>query len=113
MSKTLVIKPRASEKAYALSEERNTYVFDVEKGSNVHAIAQAVAQQYEVKVVAVRIAGTSGKVRRTYRRQGRVVHKGLRSGVRKAYVTLAEGDKLPIFAAVENTDPIPEKGGKK
>ena len=113
MSKTLVIKPRASEKAYALSEERNTYVFEIEKGANVHAVAAAVAAQYEVKVTAVRIAGTSGKVRRTYRRQGRVVHKGLRTGIRKAYVTLAEGDKLPIFAAVENANPTPEQGGKK
>ncbi len=111
--KTIVIKPRASEKAYAQSQERNTYVFEVDKRANVHSIASAVAAQYEVSVAAVRIAGTSGKVRRTYRRQGRVVHKGLKPGIRKAYVTLEEGNEIPIFAAAESSDPTPEAGGKR
>ena len=30
MDKTLVLKPRMSEKAYGLSQAHNTYVFDVD-----------------------------------------------------------------------------------
>ena len=112
MSKTIVIKPRTSEKAYALSEERNTYVFVVDGDVNRLAVAEAVESQYEVGVVSVRMASNPSKTKRTYKRRGRVVHKGTKSGIRKAYVTLAEGDKLPIFAAVENTDPTPDKGKK-
>lgn len=101
MSKSLALKPRVSEKTYALSEQRNTYVFEVPKGVSKQLIADAVAAQYEVGVTNVRISATPGKTQRTYRRGGRVSYTGQRSGIRKAYVTLKEGDKLPIFAAVE------------
>lgn len=98
MSKTTFLKPRASEKAYALSEVRNTYVFDVPSDVNKHQIADAVAAQYEVAVTNVRIANIPGKAKKAYRKRGRNVSTQ-RSDVRKAYVTLKEGDKLPIFAA--------------
>src|SRR2546421_22041 len=99
MSKTMVLKPRVSEKTYALSEERNAYVFEVPAATSKHEVAKAVAAQYEVGVVNVRMASVPGKKLRSYRRRGRVTHRGFRSGIRKAYVTLKEGDKLPIFAA--------------
>lgn len=98
MSKTTVLKPRASEKAYGLSEARNTYVFDVPTDVNKHQIAAAVAAQYEVGVTNVRIANIPGKAKKAYRKRGRNIATK-RSDVRKAYVTLKEGDKLPIFAA--------------
>ena len=114
MSKSLTLKPRVSEKTYGLSEERNTYVFEVPSGSSKQLIAKAVAEQYEVGVTGVRIAATPGKTQRTYRRGGRVVNRGQRSGLRKAYVTLKEGDKLPIFAAVEDdNDGKPEAKKEK
>ncbi len=95
------LKPRVSEKAYALSESRNTYIFDVDSRVNKLDIAQAVGGQYGVAVVNVRLASAPGKAVRTYRQKGRRSVGGKRSDVRKAYVTLKEGDKLPIFAAVE------------
>ncbi len=109
MSKSLALKPRVSEKTYALSEQRNTYVFVVPKGASKQIVADAVARQYEVGVVGVRIAAHPAKSRRTYRRGGRVQLRGERSGLRKAYVTLKEGDKLPIFAAVEESETPKEK----
>jgi ribosomal protein L23 len=107
----MVIKPKVSEKTYALSEERNTYVFEIPAGATKQSIAKAVAAQYEVGVTDVRLAAVPGKELRTFRRRGRVTHKGRRSGLRKAYVTLKEGDKLPIFAAVEE-DKAKTKEGK-
>ncbi len=104
MTKHLALKPRISEKGYALSENGNTYIFDVPSDSNKFDISTAVAAQYEVSVTNVRVAGVPGKAVRTYRQRGRKFMAGQRSKIRKAYVTLAEGDKLPIFAAVEQSD---------
>lgn len=102
--KHLTLKPRISEKAYAQSEQSNTYIFDTPASANKHDIAKAVADQYEVKVTSVRITNVPGKAVRSYRQRGRKSIQGQRSDIRKAYVTLAEGEKLPIFAAVEEPE---------
>jgi large subunit ribosomal protein L23 len=102
--KYFTLKPRVSEKAYGLSEARNTYVFDVGSKINKFDISAAVAAQYEVGVVKVRLVSVPGKSTRSYRQRGRKSFNGQRSDIRKAYVTLKEGDKLPIFAAVEEPE---------
>ena len=102
--KTLTLKPRLSEKAYALSEQLNTYIFDVPAEANKFDVAKAVAAQYEVGVTNVRLAGVPGKAVRSYRNRGRRSVSAKRSDIRKAYVTLKEEDKLPLFAAVEEPD---------
>ncbi len=101
MSKTLLLKPRLSEKAYGLSEQSNTYVFDVPISANRHTVGDAVASQYSVGVVSVKMARTAAKPLRSYKKRGRNITSS-RSGVRKAYVTLKESDKLPIFAAADD-----------
>ncbi|MGH7156525.1 MAG: 50S ribosomal protein L23 [Candidatus Saccharimonadales bacterium] len=103
------LKPRVSEKAYGLSENSNVYTFDIEAGTNKFDVMRAVESQYEVTATKVRIAGVPGKAKRTYRQRGRKSLQGQRSDVRKAYVTLKEGDKLPIFAAVEEPKKPEEK----
>ncbi|MEX0881805.1 MAG: 50S ribosomal protein L23 [Candidatus Saccharimonadales bacterium] len=112
MDKTIVLKPRLSEKAYALSEERNTYVFAVPTSLSRLRIAKAVAVQYGVTVESVRIATQPGKTKRIYRRGGRIVHRGRTSPVRKAYVRLKQGDKLPIFSAVDEDKKKTKKEAK-
>ncbi|MBX4196958.1 50S ribosomal protein L23 [Candidatus Saccharibacteria bacterium] len=102
--KLLALKPRISEKSYALSEQINTYIFDVPSNANKFDIAKAVAAQFEVGVTNVRLASVPGKSVRSYRNRGRKSITGKRSDVRKAYVTLKEGDKLPIFAAIEEAE---------
>jgi ribosomal protein L23 len=101
MHKTIALKPRLSEKSYALSEERNTYAFVVPANVSRLDLAKAVAAQYDVTVESVRIAAQPSKNRRTYRRGGRVVLRGQTAPLRKAYVRLKEGVKLPIFAALD------------
>ncbi|MBX4188541.1 50S ribosomal protein L23 [Candidatus Saccharibacteria bacterium] len=103
-AKYLTLVPRISEKAYALSENGNTYIFDVPTNANKFDISKSVAAQYTVDVLNVRVAGVPGKSTRSYRKGGRKSIAGQRSDIRKAYVTLAEGHKLPIFAAVETPD---------
>jgi ribosomal protein L23 len=101
MSKILTLKPRLSEKAYGLSEQGNVYVFDVPTTVNRHTIGDAVATQYDVGVVSVKIASTARKPIKSYKKRGRNITSS-RAGVRKAYVTLKEGDKLPVFASSDS-----------
>ena len=107
MSKSLLLlKPRLSEKAYSLSESANTYVFDVPALANRHSVAEAISSQYEVEVKAVKMARTAAKPLRSYKKGGRNIaaHRG---GIKKAYVTLKEGSKLPLFASDDK--PVKEK----
>jgi large subunit ribosomal protein L23 len=101
MSKTLVLKPRLSEKTYAMSESLNVYTFEIPSGATKLTVAAAIKAQYDITPAAVRIAAVPGKTQRSYRKGARGVRYGKRSDVRKAYVTLKESDKLPIYAAVE------------
>ena len=103
MYKTIILKPRMSEKSYGLSQMARTYVFDVPGDVNKQSVAAAIATQYEVKVTDVRIANVKGKAKRTVRKGGRQV-RGRQSDTKKAYVTLAEGNSLPIFAAIEEEE---------
>lgn len=113
MEKTIVLKPRISEKAYEQSVAKNTYVVDVPVGANKDVIAKAVATQFGVTVEAVNTTVAKGKSKRTVRKGGRSV-MGKRSDVKKAYVTLKEGDKLPFFAEVEaEAEKASKKSGDK
>lgn len=111
MSKTLVLKPRVSEKAYGLSQERRTYVFDVPTNVNKETIAQAVSAQFGVTVQTVNVTTLKGKAKRTVRKGGRPV-MGRQADTKKAYVLLKEGDTLPIYAAQEE-DAKPAKSSTK
>lgn len=107
MEKTMFLKPRISEKTYMLSQVRRTYVVEVPAEANRDMVAKAVAAQFGVTVETVRVVNVKGKAKRTVRKGGRPI-MGKRSDIKKAYVTLKEGDKLPFFA-----EPEEEKKDKK
>ena len=113
MSRAVVLKPRLSEKVYSQSEELNTYVFDIKKSVNKQDVLNAVKKQYDVTPARVRVASVKGKRVRSVRHGGRSVRKYHRSDIKKAYVTLREGDNLPIFAAVDEKSKKPEAKEKK
>ncbi|HUA13321.1 MAG TPA: 50S ribosomal protein L23 [Candidatus Sulfotelmatobacter sp.] len=102
MDKTVILKPRLSEKTYALSESR-VYVVDIDKNLNRHSVAKAIEKQFEVSVAKVNIVNVKGKRKRIMSITGKRYQnkKGQRPGYKKAYVTLDEGHSLPFFAAVE------------
>lgn len=99
----ITLRPRVSEKAYALSQERRTYVFDVPKNVTKLTVARGVAGQFNVTVETVNILNVKGKAKRTIRKGGRVT-TGRDSDIKKAYVTLKAGDSIPIFAAAEEAE---------
>ncbi|MDB5166773.1 MAG: ribosomal protein [Candidatus Saccharibacteria bacterium] len=97
MYNSITLKPRMSEKAYQLSLAKNTYVFDVPGDANKHTVARAVAAQFDVVVTKVNISNLDGKAKRTVTKRRQVA--GRKNDIKKAYVTLAEGNSLPFFAA--------------
>ena len=79
--------PIVTEKS-ARAEQTNTYVFKVVKDATKQEIKQAVETIFSVDVGAVRTLNVLGKKRRS-------AHgSGCRSDWKKAYVTLAEGEKI-------------------
>jgi large subunit ribosomal protein L23 len=112
MDKSLNIRPLITEKSYGLAENARTYVFTVPKSANKHTVASAVTAQFEVAPVSVRITNIQGKRKRTVRKGGRAV-TGRRIDVKKAYVTLKEGDSLPFFAAVKEDEEKEQKAAEK
>lgn len=109
MSST-VLKPRMSEKTYGLSGQR-VFVFIVDGSLNKHQIADLVAKTYDVSVINVRIVVQKGKTTRLWKK--RRAENGVRADIKKAYVTLKEGDSIPIFAAVEEAEAKAEEADKK
>jgi large subunit ribosomal protein L23 len=105
MSKTIALRPRLNEKTYGLAASR-VYVFDVERGVNKHGIARAVEAQFDVKVLSVNTTNIGGKAKRVISITGKRMKnaEGTRSAIKKAYVTLAEGNSLPFFNAIEEEE---------
>lgn len=105
MSKAITLKPRLNEKTYGLAASR-VYVFDVDRSVNKHSIARAVEAQFEVKVSEVNTANIPGKSKRTINITGKRMMnaEGSRNDFKKAYVTLAEGNALPFFDAIEEEE---------
>jgi len=97
---TLLVYPRATEKAYAQSQN-NVYVFNVPVDANKNDITRAVESQYGVTVVGVRTVVQNGKAVRFSRGKNRYPGKTNRSDSKKAYVTLKKGDSIKVFAEPE------------
>lgn len=112
MDKTMILKPRLSEKAYELSQTSRVYVFVVPKGASKLAIASAVQAQFKVTVEDVNTTVIKGKAKRTIRKGGRPI-AGRMSDIKKAYVTVKEGDTIPLFAAVEESEKKAAKAAAK
>ena len=85
----VVRKPIITEKA-TMASENGTVVFEVAIDANKPAIKEAVESLFGVKVKAVNTTITKGKVKR-FRGQ-----LGKRKDVKKAYVTLEEGNTIDV-----------------
>ena len=84
-----ILAPVITEKATLLSEQ-NKVVFKVAGDATKPEIADAVENLFKVNVVKVNTINVKGKTKRF---RGRV---GQRSDVKKAIVTLAEGQSIDI-----------------
>ena len=85
----VIRKPIITEKA-TMASENGAVVFEVAIDSNKPQIKQAVEELFGVKVKAVNTTITKGKNKRF---RGR---PGTRKDVKKAYVTLEEGNTIDV-----------------
>ena len=89
---TTIIAPRVTEKAALVAQNNNQYVFTVAKTANKREIKSAVEALFEVSVTKVQTCITKGKSKRF----GKFM--GTRKDFKKAYVTLASGSSIDLFA---------------
>jgi large subunit ribosomal protein L23 len=88
----ILLAPVVSEKSYGLLDE-NKYTFLVAPDANKTEIKIAVETVFDVKVTGVNTNNRQGKVRRTRRGFGK------RPDIKRAIVTVADGDRIDIFSA--------------
>jgi large subunit ribosomal protein L23 len=84
-----ILSPVITEKATVLSEQ-NKVVFRVAEDATKDEIAAAVEELFKVRVIKVNTLITKGKTKRFRGIMGR------RNDVKKAIVTLAEGQSIDI-----------------
>ena len=87
---SIIVRPRVTEKA-TMSAEKGVYVFEVSKNSTKAQIAKAISLMYKVTPEKVRVVSLPAKhvfVRGKW---------GVKSGIKKAYVYLKQGDKIEII----------------
>ena len=83
---------RLTEKSNRASSELNQYTFEVFPGVNKFQVRDAVEQTFKVTVARVNIINVKGKPTRSRRGQ-----PGYKSDIKKAVVTLKEGDKIEMI----------------
>ena len=88
----VILRPVVSEKSYALLDN-GVYTFIVRPDANKVQIRQAVEQVFNVSVVKVNTLNRKGK----RKRHRRMPTFGKRSDTKRAIVTLAEGQRIPLF----------------
>lgn len=90
-------RPLISEKSRNLTAD-NKYVFIVEKNANKSEIKKEVENRWNVSVESVNTMNNKKKTRKVTRRGGGSAITGSKGSIKKAIVTLAEGDSIDIFS---------------
>lgn len=85
----VIIRPRITEKA-TIVQEGNVYVFEVFSDATKSKVSKAIKEIYKVEPKKVNVVNSPSK--KVFIR-GKI---GTKSGVKKAYVYLKEGDKIEI-----------------
>ncbi|MDC1174374.1 50S ribosomal protein L23 [Bacteriovoracaceae bacterium] len=90
----IIKKPLITEKTSIIGDATNRFGFMVDVKANKYQIKNAVEKLYDVKVLNVKTAIMPGKAKRA----GKSVIKT--SKTKKAFVQLAEGQKIEFFKGV-------------
>jgi large subunit ribosomal protein L23 len=88
----VILRPVVSEKSYGLLDH-GVYTFIVRPDANKIEIRQAVELIFDVRVTNVNTLNRKGK----RKRQRKKPTFGKRADTKRAIVTLAEGDRIPLF----------------
>ena len=94
----VLIKPVITEKANAQSEKLRRYAFKVNRNANKLEIKKAVEEFYGVSVMDVKTVVVPGKNKTKFTKAGFI--QGVKQGYKKAYVTIAEGETIDLYANI-------------
>jgi len=94
----VLIKPILSEKANAQQDKLHRYAFKVSKKANKLEIKKAIEEFYGVTVVDVNTSTSPGKNKTRYTKAGFI--SGQKPSFKKAFVTVAEGDTIDLYANI-------------
>ena len=94
----ILIKPILTEKANAQQEKLRRYAFKVNRRVNKLEIKTAIEQFYGVNVLEVNTLVVPGKNKTRSTKSG--IISGVKSGYKKALVTVAEGETIDLYASI-------------
>ncbi|MDF1519866.1 MAG: 50S ribosomal protein L23 [Brevefilum sp.] len=94
----IIRRPIVTEKSNYQSSYLNQYVFEVDLDATKTSIKDAVETIFDVKVERVNVMIVPAKQSRSMRNRRMRTRS---SAYKKAIVTLAEGERIPIFEGVE------------
>ena len=94
----ILVKPILTEKANLQQEKLRRYAFRVSKKANKLEIKRAVEDMYGVSVTDVNTVIVPGKNKTRFTKAGYI--KGQKPSYKKAFVTVAEGETIDLYANI-------------
>ena len=94
----ILVKPILTEKANNQQEKLRRYAFKVNRRANKLEIKKAIEEFYGVSVTDVNTVVVPGKNKTRYTKAGFI--KGVKPAYKKAYVTVAEGETIDLYANI-------------
>src|SRR3954451_4326367 len=94
----VLIKPIITEKANNQAEKLRRYAFKVNRKANKLEIRKAVEEFYGVSVIDVNTVVVPGKNKTKFTKAGFI--QGVKQGYKKAFVTIAEGETIDLYANI-------------
>ena len=93
MNPYILKRPIITEKSMQLANISNTYTFEVDRLANKQQLKEAVEELYSVTVLRVNTTTRNASVKKTGKRR----LKKQVGQVKKALITLKEGDHIELF----------------
>lgn len=90
-------RPLITEKTNYMNGELRQYVFEVSQDATKGLVKDAVETIFKVRVLRVNVINMPAKKKRNLRSRRTTTR---RSGYKKAIITLAAGDSIPVFEGV-------------
>ena len=94
----ILLKPIVTEKMTSQGDKFNRYGFLVARNANKLQIKKAVEELYSVTVDSINTMRYGGKIKTRNTKSGLLV--GKTTAVKKAVVTLAEGNKIDFYSNI-------------
>lgn len=90
-------RPLITEKTNYMNGKLHQYVFEISEDANKNMVKDAVETIFKVKVLRVNVINMPAKQKRNMRSRRMTTRRG---AYKKAIVTLAPGDTIPVFEGV-------------